>query len=52
MYKYIGYVQCIHVYYGGVFVTNLTLTFMKTDSYHLKLHSLNHFHFTFLRVTN
>jgi len=33
-----------------LFVTKLTLTYVKTDSYHLQLHSLNHFHFTLLRV--
>jgi len=52
MYKYVCYVKFINCYYDELFVTKLTLTFMKTDSYNLKLHSLNHFHFTLLRVMN
>jgi len=52
MYKYICYIKCINFYYDELFVTKLTLTFVKTDSYHLQLHSLNHFYFTLLRVMN
>ena len=44
--------SCLNFYYHEFFVTKLTLTFMKTDSCHLKLHSLIHFHFTLLRVMN
>ena len=52
MYKYICYVKCINFYYNELFVTRFILTFMKTDSCNLKLHSLIHFYFTLLRVMN